>query len=66
MNYRKIIWVFAWFLAALGAVDIGFELITMPNTFLNIIGLCLMFAYSLISIKTKCFTNLKLKKNEKN
>lgn len=66
MNCRKTIWVFAWFLAALGVIDIGFELITMPNTFLNIVGLSLVFGYGLVSIKTKCFTNLKLKKNEKN
>jgi hypothetical protein len=66
MNYRKTIWVFAWFLAALGAVDIGFELITMPNTFLNIVGLSLVFGYGLVSIKTRCFTKFKTNKDEKN
>ena len=29
-----------------------------------IVGLCSLFIYTLISIKTKCFTNFKNKKDE--
>lgn len=58
--------MFIWFILTIFVIDLGFELITMANTFLNIIGATIIFAYVLITIKTKCLTNLKLKKNEKN
>lgn len=58
--------VFIWFILTIFIIDFGFELITMANTFLNIIGATIVFAYVLITIKTKCLTNLKLKQDEKN
>lgn len=64
MNYKKIILTFIWVIMAFAVIDVGFELISMPNTFLNIVGLCSIFIYTLISIKTKCFTKFKNKKDE--
>lgn len=34
---------------------------TMPSTIANIIGIIILLLYIVISIKTKCFTNIKLK-----
>lgn len=64
MNYKKIILTFIWVIMAFAVIDVGFELISMPNTFLNIVGLCSVFIYALISIKTNCFTKFKNKKDE--
>ena len=59
--------VFIWFIFAIIAIDVGFEFISMANSFFNFLGVTIVFVFTLISIKTKCLTNLKLKKeNEKN
>ena len=58
--------VFIWFILAIIAIDLGFELISMASTFFNFLGVTIVFVFVLISIKTKCLTTLKLKKNEKN
>lgn len=58
--------LFVWFILAIFIIDVGFELISMKDTMLNIAGITIVFGYLLISIKTKCLTNLKLKNNEKN
>lgn len=42
------------------------ELATISNTLCNILSLILLIAYVIVSINTKCLTNLKFKKNEKN
>jgi hypothetical protein len=42
------------------------ELLTMSFTLLNLLGVIISIEYLIISIKTKCLTNLKFKKNEKN
>jgi len=59
---RFLIWVILTILA----IDLAFELVSMPNTFLNIGGLVFLIGYGCISYKTKCLTFIKTKKeNEK-
>lgn len=41
------------------------ELATISNTLCNILSLILLIAYVIVSINTKCLTNLKFKKDEK-
>ena len=62
----NVIKVFIWFNLAIITVDVGFEFISMASSFFNFLGVTIVFVFTLISIKTKCLTNLKLKKNEKN
>lgn len=59
---RFIIWVILTILA----IDFAFELVSMPNTFLNLSGLAFLIAYGCISYKTCCLTFIKIKKDEKN
>ena len=41
-------------------------MLTMPSTLCNIVGILLIPTYYIISEKTECFTNIKIKrKNEK-
>lgn len=58
--------VFIWFILAIITVDVGFEFISMTSSFFNFLGVTIVFVFTLISIKTKCLTNLKLKQDEKN
>lgn len=58
--------VFIWFILAIIAIDVGFEFISMASSFFNFLGVTIIFVFTLISIKTKCLTNLKLKQDEKN
>lgn len=58
--------LFIWLLLTIFVIDIGCELVTMADTLLNVLGLVMMFAYILLTIKTKCLITLKVKKNEKN
>lgn len=58
--------VFIWFILAIITIDVGFEFISMASSFFNFLGVTIVFVFTLISIKTKCLTNLKLKQDEKN
>ena len=58
--------LFIWLLLTIFVIDIGCELVTTADTLLNVLGLAMMFVYILLTIKTKCLTNLKNKENEKN
>lgn len=58
--------LFIWFLLTIFVIDIGCELVTMADTLFNVLGLTIMFLFILLTIKTKCLTTLKLKRNEKN
>ena len=63
---KKPIAIFLWFVATIVIIDIGFEMVSMKSTFFNIVGLGILFVFALLSFKTKCFTSIKSKKNEKN
>lgn len=62
----KFINLFIWLILTILIIDVGFELASMKDTFLNIVGLTILFIYVLITIKTKCLTFIKTKKDEKN
>lgn len=55
-----------WLLCLLFAVDWSFELISMDSTIANIVGFGVAITIIYFSVKTKCFTNIKVKRNEKN
>ena len=63
---RKILLTVLWAVVALFAIDIAFRLVSAPDTLANVIGVAVLALVVIISIWTKCFTNLKFKKhNEK-
>lgn len=43
----------------------GFDLINLPSAIANCIGFVLILAVLYISLKTECFTTIKLSKNKK-
>lgn len=55
------VWVVLTLLLSVGIT----ELATISNTLCNILSLILLIAYVIVSINTRCLTNLKLKKDEK-
>lgn len=65
---NNILKFFIWLLFVMSTTTWGFNLINLPSSIANIVGLSLLFAVGYISIKTKCFTtitfNKKTKKNE--
>lgn len=56
--------VFIWAILSLILLDISYTLINAPSTIANIIGVTLIFIGIMISIKTRCFTQFKNKKDE--
>lgn len=56
--------VFIWAILSLILLDISYTLINAPSTIANILGVTLIFIGIMISIKTRCFTQFKNKKDE--
>jgi hypothetical protein len=56
---------FIWLLVVILTTTWGFDLINLPSTIANLIGVTLLFAIGCISVKTKCFTTINLTKNKK-
>lgn len=56
--------VFIYAILSLILLDISYTLINAPSTIANIIGVTLIFIGIMISIKTRCFTQFKNKKDE--
>lgn len=61
----KYILLTIWFAVVMLVLTKGLNMISANNTIENIIGLFMIVIFSLISLKTKCFTYINLKKNEK-
>ena len=54
-----------WFICLMFVADWAFGLITMDSTIANIVGFAIIIATVYVSVKTNCFTTIKIKKNEK-
>ena len=54
--------LFIWFIVTMFAIDYGFQFISESNTFLNIIGLFIIATHALVSVKTNCYTTIKITK----
>lgn len=63
---ENFIKVSIWLIAVMFLADWSFELITLNSTIANIVGYAIGIATVYVSFKTQCFTNIKLKRNEKN
>lgn len=61
----KYILLTIWFAVIMFVLTIGFNMISANNTIENLIGFFMIVIFTLISFKTKCFTYIKFKKNEK-
>lgn len=54
-----------WLISFIALLDISLDMINNASTVSNIIGVCLLATIVWVSIKTKCLTNIKNKKDEK-
>lgn len=61
----KMIKISVWVVCFLAALNTALKMISEANSIENIIGFIFLVATILVSVKTRCFTNLKSKKDEK-
>ena len=54
-----------WGVSFLGLSTLFLSMISAPNTIENIVGFILLMLLFIITVKTKCLTNLNFKKHEK-
>lgn len=64
METGKIIKLVIWFISFPILLGIGLEMVSKSNTIENIMGFFIIAAIIIISIKTKCLTINKFKKND--
>ena len=61
---NNIIKIIVWLLVTMATTTCGFDLINLPSAIANCIGFVLILAVLYISVKTRCFTTIKLTKNK--
>lgn len=54
--------ILIWFITFMFLISMCLDMISEPNTIENILGLIIGYVVVFVSIKTKCFTNIKFKK----
>lgn len=62
---NKALLVCIWVICIVSAIDESLNMISQASTVENIMGFLFLIIMVLISIKTKCFTSFKERKNEK-
>ena len=64
---NKAILFFIWIIFIFWMLSIGYKMVNLPSTIGNTVGIAVLAAVALLSIKTKCFTSIKFnnKNNEK-
>lgn len=62
MKTSTIIKFTAWIIVSIALVNLGLNMLTASNTIKNVIGLFVVLATIVISIKTRCLTNVTIKK----
>lgn len=62
---KAILAIIIWFILFMIGLTFSLHLISMADTFLNIIGVILIGLIVAISIETKCLTEVNLRKHEK-
>lgn len=65
MSNKQIVKFSVWLILTIGVSNAILSMINASSTIANVLAILLTIAYITISIKTKCLTNLKLKKDEK-
>lgn len=54
----------AWFVIFIILITLGLEMISAPNTIENVIGFFMVVITLYLSIRTKCLTAIKFRKND--
>lgn len=58
--------ILIWFITFMFLIGTSLDMISEPNTIENILGLIIGYVVVFVSIKTRCFTNIKFKKKNEN
>lgn len=53
-----------WFIICIALMTLGLEMISAPNTIENVIGFFIVVITLYLSIRTKCLTAIKFRKND--
>lgn len=66
MKTKNFIKIAIWLFITMYAVTKGLDMLSTTNTVENIVGFIILMAVLVITLETKCLTNIKFKKDEKN
>lgn len=58
--------ILIWFITFMFLINMSLDMISEPNTIENIIGLIIGYITIFVSVKTRCFINIKFKKKNEN
>lgn len=62
----KLVKIVLWLLISIAVLNIGFNMVSAPDTIQNIAGFIIIVSIWVITLETKCLTNLEFKrKHEK-
>lgn len=61
---KVVVKVAVWFVIFIILLTLGLEMISAPNTIENVIGFFMVVATLYLSVRTKCLTTIKFKKND--
>lgn len=61
---KVVVKVAVWFVIFIVLLTLGLEMISAPNTIENVIGFFMVVATLYLSVRTKCLTTIKFKKND--
>lgn len=61
---KVVVKVAVWFVIFIILLTLGLEMISAPNTIENVIGFFMAVATLYLSVRTKCLTTIKFKKND--
>lgn len=62
----KLVKIVLWLLISIAVLNIGFNMVSAPDTIQNIAGFIIIVSIWAITLETKCLTNLEFKrKHEK-
>lgn len=62
MKISTVIKLAVWFVLFIVLLNVGLEMVTVPNTIENVIGFFIVVFMVIILIKTKCLITIKFKK----
>ena len=61
---KVVVKVAVWFVIFIILITLGLEMISAPNTIENVIGFFMVVITLYLSIRTKCLTAIKFRKND--
>ena len=61
---RRILIVVLWFVLFMLMLNVSLSMISTSNSIENVIGFLILVATTFISIKTRCLTTIKFRKND--